>query len=139
MDSIFFDTDVCVDMLAQRSPFFEMADKLILHTEKNGIKRVISESCIPNLIYVLTESYKISDSNERLMNWIIGSSVISMGKEIILQALNSPFKDKEDAIQYYTALNYGVDYFITQNKRDFAKYTTILPVYTPTEFLENIQ
>lgn len=42
-------------------------------------------------------------------------------------------KDFEDALQYYTAKENGVDCIITRNKKDF--YFSDFPVYTPEEFL----
>ena len=58
---------------------------------------------------------------------------------MLLQAISSPFKDKEDALQYYTALNYGADYFITRNIPDYKKATLRLPVMTPAKFMKSLE
>lgn len=136
MDKFFLDTDICIDILSQREPFFQSTNKLILLTEEKAFKRIISESCIPTLTYLLNEKYKLSYSNEKLINWIKGCDIISSDKEVILKALESEFQDKEDACQYYVALRNDVDYFITRNKKDYEPYATTIPVYTPSEFLE---
>lgn len=56
-------------------------------------------------------------------------------KVVVMRALQSNFKDKEDALQYYSALNAGVDYFITRNKKDYSHTEISLPVHSPAEFV----
>ena len=56
--------------------------------------------------------------------------------KVIDLSLASDFKDFEDAVQCYSAVNAKVDCLITRNKRDYA--TDILPILTPEEFLAAI-
>ena len=51
-------------------------------------------------------------------------------------ALPSSFKNFEDAVQCYSAVNAKMDCLITRNKRDYV--TDILPILTPEEFLAAI-
>jgi hypothetical protein len=53
-----------------------------------------------------------------------------------LTALRSPFRDKEDALQYYTATK--ADYFITRNIKDYKHKDPVLPVYHPDEFFKQV-
>jgi predicted nucleic acid-binding protein len=53
---------------------------------------------------------------------------------IIQEALESEFKDFEDAIQYFTAVKNNMDCIITRNINDYKQST--IPVYTPTELLK---
>jgi hypothetical protein len=57
---------------------------------------------------------------------------------MMLHALTSSFKDKEDALQYFTAQQNEADYFITRNVRDYKPHTEFLSVMTPKEFLNSI-
>jgi predicted nucleic acid-binding protein len=50
--------------------------------------------------------------------------------------LHSGFKDFEDAVQCYSAVNAKVDCLITRNKSDFV--TDIFSILTPEEFLAAI-
>lgn len=136
MANIFLDTDVCIDFLVFRKPFYDQIDQTIAHIEAIDGKCIISESSIPNLIYVLSNTYKVDQFERRLSLWIDSCDIISSNKEVIIRALHSDFKDKEDACQYFTSLHNGVDYFITRNKKDYDPYVSSIPVYTPSEFLE---
>jgi negative regulator of replication initiation len=58
--------------------------------------------------------------------------VLSVNEKIIKQALHSDFKDFEDAVQYYSAIqNHLVECIITRNVSDFK--SSKLPVLKPTE------
>lgn len=56
-----------------------------------------------------------------------------MDENTIKMSLHSGFKDFEDAIIYFSALNNNIDLIITRNKKDFIK--SGLPVLSPEEFL----
>ena len=58
-----------------------------------------------------------------------------MDNNVVLRALNSDFKDFEDALQNYSdELNKEIDIIITRNIKDF-KYSK-LAVMTPDQFLK---
>ncbi|MDZ7719867.1 MAG: hypothetical protein U5K72_13705 [Balneolaceae bacterium] len=56
----------------------------------------------------------------------------------MLKALKSSFKDKEDALQYFTVQFRETDYFITRNVEDYKPHVEFLEVMTPTEFVDLI-
>jgi len=55
----------------------------------------------------------------------------------LINLLESNFNDFEDAIQYFTAIENSMDCIITRNVDDYKK--SIIPVYTPTELLKQIE
>ncbi len=60
-------------------------------------------------------------------------NVSPLDDKIVELVLVSDFKDFEDAIQYHTALENGIDVIITRNKKDFKN--SKLPVMTAKEYL----
>jgi len=62
---------------------------------------------------------------------------LNVDDTIINNALESDFNDFEDAIQYFTAIENGMDCIITRNVDDYKK--SIISVYTPTELLKQIE
>ncbi|GAB4238340.1 MAG: PIN domain nuclease [Ekhidna sp.] len=137
MDNVFLDTDVCLDILALRKPYYQKSIELLrLRESTQKVRLCISESSIPNLIYFTMYKYKVEDAYVKLLDWIETCSLFSIGdKDFILEALKSEFHDKEDAIQYYTAIRGKVDYFITRNKKDYEPFGSSIPIFTPSEFL----
>ena len=61
-----------------------------------------------------------------------------MDKEIVFEALNSKFKDFEDALQNFSAVKSGIiDAIITRNIKDFTN--SKIGVLTPDNFLKTIK
>jgi predicted nucleic acid-binding protein len=60
--------------------------------------------------------------------------VVPVDDKVIELALNSDFKDFEDAVQYYCAIENGIKVLITRNLKDF-KHAKI-PVLTAEEFMK---
>ncbi|EKB49558.1 type II toxin-antitoxin system VapC family toxin [Cecembia lonarensis] len=137
MPEVYLDTDVAFDIISKRSPYFETSVKLIDLFLKNKIELLFGECSLGNLFYLTFEIYKLEDSTKLLEDFTASCKIISGGKTALREALRSEFHDKEDALQYYTALNYGADYFITRNVKDYKKATENLQVLTPMEFLNS--
>jgi predicted nucleic acid-binding protein len=58
----------------------------------------------------------------------------------VLTALaNSGIEDTEDALQYFTAIRYSLDCFITADKDLQKAALPQLPVYTPAELLAELK
>ncbi|WP_162415921.1 type II toxin-antitoxin system VapC family toxin [Cyclobacterium roseum] len=138
LPEVFLDTDVAFDIISKREPHFENAIKLLEMASKDQIALQIAESSIANLIYLSFEIYKLADASSKILNFIGACNVVNGGKPIILEALASPFKVKEDALQYYTALHSGADYFITRKTKHYKFTSPMLPVFHPLEFYGKI-
>lgn len=133
MFKIFLDSNVALDLLANREPFVHDSKPLLTLVEEGNARLYISEVTLGLLIYMAFDQYKLVNAKENLMQFIEFCHVISGGKEAFRNSLNSLFKDKEDGLQYFTALQNKMDFLITRNKKDF-KFGQEIPVLTPKEF-----
>lgn len=91
-----------------------------------------------NLVELAFETYNIPTATKDLSDFIASCNVLPSGEKIFLQALRSDFKDKEDAIQYFTALEHEVNYFITRNHKEYTPFTTGLVVHAPATLVDSI-
>jgi predicted nucleic acid-binding protein len=135
LPEVFLDTDVAFDILSKREPHYETSVKLLEMAVSDSVRLVISESSLANLFYLLFDIYKIKDAGQKLSDFIGVCDVVHANKAVILSALRSPFKDKEDSFQYFTALHAKVDYFITRNLKDYKNSEPTLPVHSPEQFV----
>lgn len=78
---------------------------------------------------------KLVDAGEKLNQFFDFCHVTSGGKKALLDSLNSDFKDKEDGIQYFTAIKNQMDFFLTRNKNGFKKLLEKLQFLTQKNFL----
>ncbi|MCK9281586.1 MAG: PIN domain-containing protein [Melioribacteraceae bacterium] len=133
MIKLFIDSDIILDLLAQREPHFEYAAKLFTLIDQQKVEAYTSPLIFANLHYILrklTSSASVLKSLRKLKTLI---NVLAIDDRVIGQALNSEFNDFEDAIQYFTAVNNGIGILLTRNKADYKK--SKITVSTAEEFL----
>jgi len=133
MKKLLVDTNIVVDLLARREDFFEEAQELFTLADAKQVELFVSSLTLANTHYLLVKQHKLDEARKILIKFKVLVEVASLDDKIIELALVSDFKDFEDAIQYNTALENGLDGIITRNKKDFKNST--LPVMTAKEYL----
>ena len=131
MVNVFLDTDVTFDIIGKREPYSKISIEFVKLSSIRKLVLNISEVSMANLCYLSFETYKLPSANKNLSDFIKYCNILPSGKKIFLQALESDFKDKEDGIQYFTALDHEMDYFITRNVKDYSNFTSRLLVLSP--------
>ena len=132
---IFIDTNILIDLLVKRMPAYvsvaQMFDRALLQKDK----LVISNLSIVNAHYIVKKLAGVTEQALRsaLHNICVTCEIASFTPSITMKSLVSPFKDFEDATQYYCALENNCDVILTNNVKDFNLST--LPVMTVDEFL----
>jgi len=137
MKSIFIDTNIVIDLLAHRMPFYSEAAKLFSLADKGKVRLSISALCLADIHYILSKQIPESEVRRILRKFKVLVNVLPMDDKITDLALNSEFRDFEDAIQYYTAIENDQDLIITRNHPDFKE--SKIPVMTAGEFIKSIK
>ena len=133
-ENIFVDTDVIFDLLAKREPFYEYSAQLFTLADKQELTICVSSLCFGNLNYILSRQKSVSEARKILSRFKVLVNVLAVDDKVIELALNSNFRDFEDAIQYYCAIENGIKVLVTRNLKDF-KHARI-PVLTAEEFVK---
>lgn len=133
MEKIFVDTNIVLDLLEKREGFFEEAQELFTLGDQKKVKLFVSALTIANVHYLLFKHLKM-ESRKALLMFKVLVEVLPIDDKILELSLASDFSDFEDAIQYYSAIENGIDAIITRNKRDFKNIN--LPVLSAKEFLK---
>ena len=133
MNKVFVDTDVILDLLARRIPHFHFSAVLFTFAEMKKLELYTTPLIIANTFYILRKQLGNDSAKNALRNLRILLHVIDSTESVIDKALNSDFSDFEDAIQYYTALEYGIPVILTRNIRDYKKASIV--VQTPESYL----
>ena len=131
---ILLDTNVILDYMLGRNPFFDNALKILDLASYENQLTVVSSSAITDIFYHVNRAFRDSfitqDKIEELMQII---SVLDVTEDDIRRALSLRWKDFEDAVQYSVAVSNHVDFIITRNASDFESRD--IPVMNPEEFL----
>jgi predicted nucleic acid-binding protein len=135
MTKILIDTDVILDFFFDREPFSESAAKMLSLCESKEIKGFITPVIVSNVYYLLRQTAKHEKVIEKLKMLVSITEILVIDRNAIVQALNSEFKDFEDALQNYSAeLNNEIDIIVTRNVKDYKN--SVLGVMTPDNFLK---
>lgn len=133
---VFLDTNILLDYLLKRQPFYESAKKVI-EMCLYKIDGFVTPHSLIDVFYMLSErtDATIEKSRETILKLRAVLYVIPENDDrVYMAAGNTDFADFEDSMQNESALFAGVDYIITRNKKDFEKAT--IPVLTTEEFVE---
>jgi hypothetical protein len=76
-----------------------------------------------------------TETRRILSNYRLLVNVLPVNEKIIDLALQSLFKDFEDAIQYFTAVQQNIPVILTRNLKDYKQ--SDLPVMTADDFLKH--
>ena len=137
MKNIFLDTNIVLDLLAYRMPFYTEAAKLFSLADKKKLKLSISSLCLADANYILSKQNPEMEVRKILRKFKVLVNVLPLDDKISDLALNSEFKDFEDAIQYFTAIENDQDIIITRNQPDFKE--SKIPIMTAGEFIKSIK
>ncbi|WP_397447027.1 type II toxin-antitoxin system VapC family toxin [Polaribacter sp. R77954] len=134
MMHIFLDTNIVIDLLSKRPPFFKDAQILFSSAKDKNLVFYISSLTFANANYVISKGNSINEIRTILRNLRLLLKIVHLTDEIINLALNDfTFPDFEDGLQYYSALEANCDYIITRDLKDFKN--SKLPVMTAKSFI----
>ena len=136
MTRLFLDTNIVVDVLERREPFCNDAVRLFTMAYNKQVQLVVSPMTYSTASFLLRKHGPDGVRN-LLSNFRQLSRVATTDERTVDDSLASQFKDFEDAMQYYTAVNAKADVIITRNGKDFA--ASKLPVMTATEYLATLE
>lgn len=136
MSRIFLDTNVILDLLGERVPFFDSIAKVATLADQKKLTLIVSPLSFTTINYVLNKYETSKSVLNKLRKFKIICEVCEVNEETIDKALNSSFKVFEDAVQYFCALQSNSTMIITRNGKDF-KHSTI-PIMTAEEYLSSI-
>jgi predicted nucleic acid-binding protein len=130
---LFLDTNIVLDLLSEREPFYEASVMLVSLADMKEVQIAVSALSFATVNYVLSKQIGVEASKDILRKFKILCQVMPIDETIIDKALNSDFKDFEDAIQYFSALDFKAHYIISRNAKDFK--TASLPILSASEYL----
>ena len=134
MAKIFVDSDVILDLISHRDPFYNSAAHLFTMVDSGKVTAYCSPLIFSNLYYILKRQKDKEFALSSLRKLKLLLQIVTINERIIELSLTSNFNDFEDEIQYYSARESGINYLITRNKSDY-KVSDII-ICSADEFLD---
>ena len=135
VSKILIDTNVLIDYILEREPFFDDAMRVISSCIDGSVKGYIAAHSISNMFFILRKDFTIKERREILSNLCTIFEVEGIDKSKLMLALsNEKFSDFEDCLQMERAKRRGVDYIVTRNIADFT--SSEIEAVLPSEYLK---
>jgi predicted nucleic acid-binding protein len=132
---VFLDTNIFIDHLQERD---KNSIEIIRYCELEKVEGYASSSSFYTIAY-LTEKYSGTNARSVIERYANLVKLVPTNSENIFASLSSSFRDLEDSFQYFTALNvHDINFFITNNTKDFKGAFQKFPVITPVNFIKMI-
>ncbi len=130
---VFLDTNVILDVLSARQPFFEDSQRVLSYCESNLGTGFVSVLTFCTVEYVLRKAVVRERLRPMLRRLRHVLAVLPMSDKTVDGAIDSNSSDFEDALQYECAFAGAADVIVTRDKRGFAH--SEIQVLSPTEFV----
>ncbi len=118
-DKIFIDTDVILDLVFERKPFFYDAQKIVDLVEKKLVIGYTSSLIIANCYYIISGNKSKTIAAKAISKLRTLLEILPFTDKEIGESLNANMKDFEDGVQYFIAINHGLKTIITRNIGDY--------------------
>ena len=128
---IMLDTNIVLDILEKREPFFANSYLVLLNALENGDLCMMPVSATTDIAYILRKSGDVKDKLLKLSYMI---SLTDVTADDFNEAVKSDIPDFEDALLAACAKRNKADCLVTRNAKDFAK--SPVRAITPQQFLK---
>ena len=129
---IMLDTNIVIDILEKREPFFANSYLVLLNALENGDLCMMPVSAATDIAYILR---KAGDVKDKLLKLSYMISLTDVTADDFNEAVKSDMPDFEDALLAACAKRNKADCLVTRNAKDFAK--SPVRAITPKQFLKD--
>jgi predicted nucleic acid-binding protein len=137
MKKVFVDTNILIDLIADRKPFSKFAIQIFSKAEERKLKLYTSSHSIATTHYVLKKYIDEKELRIVLQSILDYLNIVAIDQDVIKKGLKSKHKDFEDALQIISAYSIDkLDCIVTRNIKDFKG--SEIPVLTPDELIEHL-
>ena len=134
---IFLDTNIIVDLIADRKPFSKYAIEIFQKAEANEIQLFTSSHSLATTHYLLKKYVEEKELRTILYNLLEFITVIAVDEDIMKKSLLSNHKDFEDSIQIFCASTVEkMNFIVTRNTKDFKG--SEIPAFNPDEIISKL-
>lgn len=135
---LLIDTNVILDVLLKREPFYRDAVKVMNLAQYNDIYEYMSASAVTDIYYIACRQIKdrkiVLDLIKRLLMVV---SIAAVSEQEIRNALETGWRDFEDAVQYSVACLNDMEGLVTRNFKDYEGAD--ISIWSPEQILREYE
>ncbi|MDX2212683.1 MAG: PIN domain-containing protein [Oculatellaceae cyanobacterium bins.114] len=131
---VLIDTNIILDFLLQREPFFQNADLLFQAIDSGRVVGCVTATSLTDVFYIARKhTGSIEQARQAILEILTALEICPVNRVILESAFVSGLADFEDAVQIACAVAQRLDAITT---RDVNFSSTLIPVLTIEKVLE---
>mgnify|MGYP006274087949 CR=1 FL=1 len=134
MKRVLLDTNIILDFLLEREPFFTEANVLFQSILSREVQGYVTATTLTDIFYIAKKSKGAEIAKQYVSNILVIMKICPVNRRILQTAISSNLKDFEDAVQLVCATRLNLDAIITRDRQGFAGAS--LPILSPGELLQ---
>lgn len=113
---VFADANILLDLTLKRAGYDESIQLFQLSID--GTVQLYTTPAVLHIVsYYTGQAYPKEATKKILLALLNDIRIVEASHATVLQALNSSFDDLEDAMQYFAAMQAGLHYFVSADKK----------------------
>lgn len=134
---LLIDTNILLDFLLQREPFFQNADLLFQAIDSGRVVGYVTATTLTDIFYIARRhTGSLERSRQAISETLISMVICPVNRAVLESAFASGLADFEDAVQIACAVSQGLD-AVASRDTDFS--STLISVFTVEEVLQQLE
>ncbi len=133
---VLIDTNIIIDVLANREGFSEPASQLFKLCEVGKVQGMIYALSIANIVYIMRKELDREQIKDVIAKLSAIFTIVDVKSDDFKKAVELPMDDFEDALQSVCATRLKADFIVTRNLKDF-KSSKVMAI-KPSELIERM-
>ncbi len=135
---LMIDTNVFLDVLTRREPFYAPSKAALLLCEENKVQGFVSASSVTDIFYLVHRQLHSTEAAYQALGAVMDiAKVLTVTNEDVLNAYITRAPDFEDCLLATCARSNQCDAILTRNKKDYLRFG--LTLLSPEELLNSFE
>ena len=134
---VLIDTNIVLDFLLQREPFFQDAELLFQSINAGQVIGYVTATTLTDIFYISRKHTRsVEQARQAVSETLIAMVISPIDRAVLESAFNSGLVDFEDAVQIFGAVAQGLDAILTRDNKGFL--SSPIPVLSIQELLQQL-
>ncbi len=134
---VLIDTNIVLDFLLQREPFFQDAELLFQAIDVGQLIGYVTATTLTDIFYISRKHTRsVEQARQAVSETLTAMVICPIDRAVLESAFNSGLVDFEDAVQIFGAVAQGLDAILTRDNKGFL--SSPIPVLSIQELLQQL-
>ena len=134
---VLIDTNIVLDFLLQREPFFQDAELLFQAIDAGQLIGYVTATTLTDIFYISRKHTRsVEQARQAVLETLTAMVICPIDRAVLESAFNSGLVEFEDAVQIFGAVAQGLDAILTRDNKGFL--SSPIPVLSIQELLQQL-